>query len=46
MKFADLKNDVVFKMIFDNEKQNEVLISFLNNVLDFKNEKTIQSLYD
>jgi predicted transposase/invertase (TIGR01784 family) len=41
MKFADPKNDVAFKKIFGDEKHKEVLISFLNSVLDFKDEKTI-----
>ena len=41
MKFADPKNDIAFKKIFGDEKHKEVLISFLNSVLDFKNEKTI-----
>ena len=41
MKFADPKNDMAFKKIFGDEKHKEVLISFLNSVLDFKDEKTI-----
>jgi predicted transposase/invertase (TIGR01784 family) len=41
MKFADPKNDVAFKKIFGDEKHKEVLISFLNSILDFKDEKTI-----
>jgi predicted transposase/invertase (TIGR01784 family) len=41
MKFADPKNDLAFKKIFGNENKKEILISFLNSVLDFKNEKTI-----
>jgi len=41
MTFADPKNDLAFKKIFGNEKHKEILISFLNSVLDFKNEKTI-----
>ena len=41
MKFADPKNDIAFKKIFGDEKHKEVLISFLNSVLDFKDEKTI-----
>ncbi len=35
MKFADPKNDVAFKKIFGNENRKEILISFLNNLLDF-----------
>ena len=41
MKFADPKNDLAFKKIFGNEKHKNILISFLNSVLDFKDEKTI-----
>ena len=41
MKFADPKNDLAFKKIFGDENKKEVLISFLNSVLDFKDEKTI-----
>ncbi len=41
MKFADPKNDVAFKKIFGDERHKEVLISFLNAILDFKDEKVI-----
>ena len=41
MKFADPKNDLAFKKIFGNENHKNILISFLNSVLDFKEEKTI-----
>ena len=41
MKFADPKNDLAFKKIFGNENKKETLISFLNSVLDFKDEKAI-----
>lgn len=41
MKFADPKNDLAFKKIFGDENKKEILMSFLNSVLDFKNEKTI-----
>jgi len=41
MQFADPKNDIAFKKIFGNEKHKEILISFLNAVLDFKDEKAI-----
>jgi len=42
MKFADPKNDVAFKKIFGDESKKEILISFLNNLLDFANtEKEI-----
>jgi hypothetical protein len=35
MKFADPRNDVAFKKIFGDENKKEILISFLNNLLDF-----------
>jgi len=41
MKFADPKNDLAFKKIFSNENHTNILISFLNAVLDFKDEFTI-----
>ncbi|SFV75115.1 Aldehyde dehydrogenase [hydrothermal vent metagenome] len=41
MKFADPKNDFAFKKIFGNEQYKNILISFLNAVLDFQNEKSI-----
>jgi predicted transposase/invertase (TIGR01784 family) len=41
MKFADPKNDLAFKKIFGNENKKEILISFLNSVLDFKDKKAI-----
>ena len=44
MKFADPKNDIAFKKIFGDENKTEVLISFLNSILDFKGTKQIKSL--
>ena len=41
MNFADPKNDLAFKKIFGDEKHKSILISFLNSVLDFKDNKTI-----
>jgi predicted transposase/invertase (TIGR01784 family) len=41
MQFADPKNDLAFKKIFGNEEHKEILISFLNSVLDFKDKKEI-----
>lgn len=35
MKFVDPKNDIAFKKIFGNENKKEILISFLNNILNF-----------
>ena len=41
MKFANIKNDIAFKKVFGSENHKNILISFLNAVLDFKNEKEI-----
>jgi len=41
MRFADPKNDLAFKKIFGNSKHKNILISFLNSVLDFKDGKEI-----
>ena len=41
MRFADPKNDLAFKKIFGNSKYKNILISFLNSVLDFKDGKEI-----
>jgi len=41
VKFADPKNDLAFKKIFGNEKHKNILISFLNAVLDFKGDREI-----
>ena len=44
MKFANPKNDIAFKKIFGDENKTEVLISFLNSVLDFKDKRQIKSV--
>jgi predicted transposase/invertase (TIGR01784 family) len=36
MHFADPKNDLAFKKIFADQKHKNILISFLNSVLDFQ----------
>lgn len=41
MKFADPKNDLAFKKIFGNIHHKNILISFLNAVLDFKDALAI-----
>ena len=41
MKFADPKNDLAFKKIFGDENHKNILISFLNSVLDFKGNQII-----
>ena len=44
MKFADPTNDIAFKKIFGDKNQKEILISFLNAILDFKDNKTIKEV--
>jgi len=44
MKFVDPKNDLAFKKIFGNENHKNILISFLNAVLDFKDEFIIKDV--
>jgi hypothetical protein len=40
-KFLDPKNDVAFKKIFGTEKNKDILIHFLNDMLVFKEKKPI-----
>ena len=44
MKFADPKNDLAFKKIFGSENHKGILISFLNSVLDFKDNLAIEDV--
>ena len=44
MKFVNPRNDVAFKKIFGNEQKKDILISFLNAVLNLTGEKEIQEL--
>ena len=44
MQFVDPKNDLAFKKIFGDETKKEILISLLNAILDFKDEKIIVEL--
>lgn len=41
LKFLDPKNDVAFRKIFGTEKNKDILIHFLNDMLVFKNQKPI-----
>lgn len=41
MRFADPKNDLAFKKIFSSSKHKNILISFLNATLDFKDNLVI-----
>lgn len=44
MKFVNPKNDVAFKKIFGSEDRTEVLIGFINAVLDLEGEDAIQTV--
>jgi predicted transposase/invertase (TIGR01784 family) len=44
MKFIDPKNDLAFKKIFGNSKKKNILISFLNAVLDLTGKKQIKDV--
>jgi len=44
MKFVNPTNEVAFKKIFGNENKKEILISFLNAVLDLTGNKAIQEI--
>ncbi|MEZ4828991.1 MAG: Rpn family recombination-promoting nuclease/putative transposase [Bacteroidia bacterium] len=44
MKFADVKNDIALRKIFGNQNKKEVLISFLNAVLDFEDKHKIMDV--
>jgi predicted transposase/invertase (TIGR01784 family) len=44
MKFADIKNDVAFRKIFGNKKKTNILISFLNAVLQLEGKQRIASV--
>jgi predicted transposase/invertase (TIGR01784 family) len=43
-KFLDPKNDYAFRKIFGSEKNKEILIHFLNDVLTFKERAPIKDL--
>ena len=43
MKFVDVKNDIAFRKIFGNENKKEILISFLNAVLELPEGKRIKN---
>ena len=44
MQFVDVKTDIAFKKIFGNEQHKEILISFLNAVLDLPGDKRIKGI--
>ena len=40
-KFLDPKNDVAFRRIFGTERNKDILIDFLNDMITFKEKATI-----
>jgi predicted transposase/invertase (TIGR01784 family) len=44
MKFADVKTDIAFKKVFGCEQHKEILIGFLNAILDLQGDKRIKSV--
>jgi predicted transposase/invertase (TIGR01784 family) len=44
MKFVSPRNDLAFKKIFGNENRKNILISFLNAVLNLQGDRTIEDL--
>src|SRR5262245_28832309 len=43
-KFLDPKNDVAFKKIFGTEKNKDILIHFLNDMITFKKRRPIKEV--
>jgi predicted transposase/invertase (TIGR01784 family) len=43
-KFLDPKNDVAFRKIFGTEKNKDILIQFINDMIVFKEKKPIKSV--
>ncbi|KAK7873666.1 hypothetical protein R5R35_013206 [Gryllus longicercus] len=43
-KFLDPKNNLSFKKMFDSEKNKNILIHFLNDILDFSSSDQIKEI--
>jgi predicted transposase/invertase (TIGR01784 family) len=43
-KFLDPKNDVAFRKIFGSEKNKDILIHFINDIMGFKDDDAIQEV--
>lgn len=43
-KFLDPKNDIAFRRIFGNEKNKDILIHFINDVLELKGKDVIKEV--
>jgi predicted transposase/invertase (TIGR01784 family) len=44
MQFVDVKTDIAFKKVFGSEQHKEILIGFLNAVLDLQDDKAIREI--
>jgi len=44
VNFLDVKTDYAFKKVFGSENSKEILISFLNAVIDFREDNKIKDL--
>lgn len=44
MKFLDVKTDFAFKKVFGSSDSKDILISFLNSVIEFENRQKIKDL--
>jgi predicted transposase/invertase (TIGR01784 family) len=44
MRFLDVKTDIAFKKVFGSEQHKDILIGFLNAVLDLHGDKRIASV--
>ncbi|WP_246432722.1 Rpn family recombination-promoting nuclease/putative transposase, partial [Wolbachia endosymbiont of Drosophila auraria] len=43
-KFLDVRNDVAFKKIFGTEKNKDILIHFLNDIIGFTGKNQIKDI--
>jgi predicted transposase/invertase (TIGR01784 family) len=43
-KFLDPKNDVAFKKIFGSEKHKDILIHFINDILELEGNNQIEDV--
>ena len=44
MQFVDVKTDIAFKKVFGSEQHKDILIAFLNALLDLQGDRQIKSV--
>ena len=44
-KFLDPKNDIAFKKVFGSEKHKDILIHFINDILELNGNNQIEGVY-